>query len=200
MGSRSFKRIDKNGENPAKCPDEPSDRIKLYIYHLSQDDPKKCTALKLSKFGHAQLARKLNLLPYGPILLNPFAKKALSQEDLEITQSHGLLVLDCSWEKAEEMFKILKKGKKTHARALPFLVAVNPVNYGKPFKLSTLEAFAAALMILGYQNQARGILGIYKWAPHFLELNAEPLEEYSKARTSQDIIKVQESYIQNFTP
>ncbi len=199
MGSKIFKNKDKFGENAFKIDalssTESGDSIKLYIYHLNQDDPKKCSAIKLSKFGLAKTEHKLRLLPYGPILLNPFAKKAISQEDRELALSHGILALDCSWERAEEMFKILKKGKKTHARALPFLVAANPVNYGKPFKLSTVEAFAAALIILGYKDQARAILRIYKWAPHFLDLNAGPIEEYSKALTSEDIIKVQESYI-----
>jgi pre-rRNA-processing protein TSR3 len=199
MGSRIFKKVKKASRNVENIynehPEKDGDSINLYIYHLSQDDPKKCTALKLSKFGLANVEHKLRLLPYGMIVLNPFAKKALSQEDLGLAKKHGVMVLDCSWERAEDMFKLLKKGKKSYSRALPFLVAVNPVNYGKPFKLSTIEAFASALIILGYWDQATRILQIYKWGPHFLDLNAGPLEEYSKAANSEEIVKVQESYI-----
>ena len=81
------------------------------------------------------------------------------------------------------------------SRALPFLVAANPVNYGKPFKLTTLEAFASALYIIGEKEHAKDILNIYKWAPHFLELNYQPLEEYRKAKNSQEVIKIMNEYI-----
>jgi pre-rRNA-processing protein TSR3 len=82
-----------------------------------------------------------------------------------------------------------------HPRALPFVLAANPVNYGKPFQLSTVEAFAAALYILGEVRQAKKILGIYTWGPHFLELNREPLDDYRRARTSEEVIRAMKKYI-----
>ena len=167
--------------------------IKLFVYHANEDDPKKCSARKLAKFGLIKLETHIRKTPHGAVLLNPFAEKSLSKEDLSIAQENGILAVDCSWENAENSFDFLDK--RNHSRALPFIVASNPVNYGKPFKLTTLEAFAAALFILGYNEDAREILNLYKWSQHFLELNNEPLNEYSKAKNSKEIIRIMEKYI-----
>jgi len=170
-------------------------KINLQILHLSQDDPKKCTARKLARLGHATLIKRLSLVPYSPILLDPYSKKVISKEDLELVQTHGLLAIDCSWENAEEALELIRTRKKVVPRALPFMIAVNPIKYGKAFQLSTLEAFAGALIILGYRAQAEDILSIYNWARNFLVMNNQPLQEYEKAKTSEEIIKAQAEFI-----
>jgi len=169
------------------------EKIKLFVYHLGEDDAKKCTAIKLARFGFATLIKKYQKIPRGAIILDPFSKKSLSKEDLDTAKKRGIVAVDCSWKKAEDCFKMLSRIGKN--RALPFLVPTNPVNYGRPFKLSTLEAFAAALYILDKVEQAKELIKIYKWAPHFLELNKEPLEEYRKARNSREIIEIMKDYI-----
>ena len=80
-------------------------------------------------------------------------------------------------------------------RALPYLVAANAVNFGKPFKLSTVEAFAAALYILGEKEQAALILNKFKWGHSFIELNAESLDRYSKAKNSTEVVRIQGDYL-----
>ena len=169
------------------------EKIRLFIYHANEDDPKKCTAKKLSRFGFVKLETSIRKIPPGMILLNPFAEKSLSPEDLSIAKQNGILAVDCSWENAEKSFVCL--GKKNHSRALPFLLAANPVNYGKPFKLTTLEAFAATLYILGDTKHASDLLKIYTWGQNFIVLNKQPLDEYKGAENSTEIIKIMKQYI-----
>ena len=167
--------------------------MKLIVYHADEDDPKKCSAKKLHKFGFVKLETKIRKTPRDAILLNPFAEKSLSKEDLKIAEKNGILAVDCSWKNAEKSFDFLDK--RCNSRALPYVVAANPVNYGKPFKLTTLEAFAAALYILSNIDKAEEILNLYKWGPNFLVLNKEPLEDYRKAENSTEIIKIMKHYI-----
>jgi len=170
-----------------------AERIKLVIFHANEDDPKKCTARKLHRFGFASLEKSIRKLPHHAVLLNPFSEKSLSREDAALAYENGLVALDCSWKTADRSFRSLEK--TAVSRALPYLLAANPVNYGKPFQLSTVEAFAGALYIFGEVSHAEKILGIYTWGCRFLELNREPLEEYRNAKNSAEVIRIMNQYI-----
>lgn len=172
--------------NPTKQRDIP-----LYIYHAGQCDPKKCTGKKMARFDLARLYDRVSKLPRSAILLDPMAEKAISPAD---DPGYGIIVLDCSWEEVERIFPELGKLNLEH-RALPYLLAGNPVNFGRPFKLNSAEAFTAALYILGKKEQAKKVLSKFNWGHSFLELNMEPLEEYSKAKNSSEIIEIQSHYI-----
>ncbi len=168
------------------------EKIKLFVYHANEDDPKKCSARKLAKFGFVRIITSIRKTPKDAVLLNPFAEKSLSKEDFKLAEKHGILAVDCSWKNAETGFDFLDE--RCNSRALPFVVASNPVNYGKPFKLTTLEALATALYILDDVEKAEEMLNLYKWGPHFLELNKEPLEDYRKAKTSEETIEMMKQY------
>jgi len=163
----------------------------LHFYHADQCDPKKCTGKKLARFNLAKLHKNPRTLPRQAIFLDPFALQALSPAD---DARNGIVVLDCSWEEVERVFPILQRLMMKH-RALPYLLAANAVNFGKPFKLSSVEAFAAALYILGEKEQAALILNKFKWGPVFLDLNREPLERYSEAKDSTEVVKIQADYL-----
>ncbi len=166
--------------------------VKLYAYHANQCDIKKCTAVKLEKHGFIKLAR-LKQIPRGAIALNPFALKSISQEDRPQIIEKGLVGIDCSWKRVEEMHDLFDS--MGLGRSLPYLIAANPINYGIPTQLSTVEALAAALFIVGFSEYAQTILSIFKWGPNFLQLNAEPLQNYAQAKTSKEIIEIQQNYL-----
>ena len=162
--------------------------MELHVRYAGDDDPDKCTARRLAKFDHATLHRTDRETPFG-IVLNPHAERALSPADA--TVSDRLVALDCSWEQAEEA-RFSLPGEH---RALPFLVAANPVNYGRPFQLTTVEALAAALVILGERERAEQILTAVNWGETFLTLNAEPLRRYAACTDSTAVVAVQEDYL-----
>ena len=74
---------------------------------------------------------------------------------------------------------------------LPLLLAANPVNWGKPGRLTTAEALAAALYLAGRASEASEVLGAFRWGRRFFELNQEPLDAYAQAGTSADLVDLQ---------
>lgn len=167
--------------------------FRLVVYHVSQDDPKKNTARKLARFQLAELVDKVNAVPRGAILLDPFSEKALSREDAGVAKERGVVALDCSWKHAEEVFPTIRD--RTTPRALPLLWAANPVNYGKPLTLSTAEALSAAVHILGDAEQAKTLMSKFGWGEVFLKLNENPLADYAAAKTSREVVEAMGAYM-----
>ena len=168
--------------------------MRIVVYHAEECDRKKCTTVKLGKKGKVKVVTKLNQVPTGAIVLDPYSPKALSIEDKETIMNKGLVGLDCSWKRLDKAPFIIKTGKTS--RSLPFLIAANPTNYGKPCILSTAEAIAASFYIIGFKDIAIDIMSQFKWGPHFLTLNEELLEAYYKAKNSLEVVKIQNEYIQ----
>jgi len=171
---------------------EASEIPRIFVYHARQCDPKKCTALKLKRHGFARIVYRLERLPRGAVVLNPLSEKALSPADRDRALSKGLVALDCSWARIRD---VLPSSLGGWSRCLPYLVAANPVNYGLPTKLSTVEALSAALYIMGFREPAERLLSIFKWGPTFISLNREFLDEYSRAKDSRGVVRIQERFI-----
>ncbi len=164
----------------------------ILVLRIPGCDPKKCSALKLARHKRVRLLNSPRQVRGLPIILDPFASQAFSPADLPQAQKAGILVLDCSWNDAVEKFQHRIRGEP---RGLPYLVAANPINYGRVGKLSSAEAAASALYILGFVDEARKILNLFKWGPHFLELNSEPLQDYQKASNSGEVVQKQLQYM-----
>jgi pre-rRNA-processing protein TSR3 len=67
-------------------------------------------------------------------------------------------------------------GKGRNQRILPLLFAANSVNYGRPFKMNTAEAFAACLYISGFKHDAITIMSNFSYGAEFIRLNKDELE------------------------
>ena len=161
---------------------------RLTVYHANQCAPKRCTGLKLKRFGFARVVKKIKFLPKRAIVLNPFSEIAFSPTDWERVRDFGLVALDCSWEHVE---KVIRKHVKGTSRCLPILIAGNPVNYGKATKLTTVEALTASLYISGFKEKAKSILAVFSWGHSFLDLNHSLLEKYSLAKNSSEVVQIQ---------
>jgi pre-rRNA-processing protein TSR3 len=165
--------------------------VHLAMWDFGQCDVKKCSGAKLSRH---RLCKALPVNARFPgIVLSPLGKRSISKRDRPLIEKHGLCVVDCSWARLDDVpFSKLKSGEDV---LLPFLVAANPVNYGKPFKLTCVEAFAGALVIVGFRKEAQWILSKFKWGKTFLALNDQLLKLYEQCEDSAAILKVQEQWM-----
>lgn len=163
--------------------------MKPLVYMLRQDDPSKCTAAKLVKFRIAEPARYIG---QRTIVLNPFSEQPVTRHDNKLADS--VCAIDCSWEKADDVLKQKRLVAHGIGRRLPALLAANPVNYAKLAKLSSAEALAGALYIVGDATVAAQIMDKFKWGHTFLELNRNLLQDYSNADTADQVSQIEREY------
>lgn len=166
----------------------------LYILHFHQCDPSKCTSIKLKKFGFVTFVKSIRDVKHS-IILNPFSNKILSILDEHIAKSNGITVIDCSW-KSANILNVLKN--LSGSRRLPLFLAANPINYATPYMLSSVEAFSAALILLGEENLAIKMLSLFKWGLNFLLLNREFIESYLKAKNDVELLNMDTMFSKRF--
>ena len=162
--------------------------IPLWLVVRGDDHPKACTGRRLLR-GH--VVRPARGFPRGgpPITLDPYSPTVLSGRDRPYAERHGLLVVDCSWNRLSE--KGVLEGIAFSAdrrRRLPFLLATNPQHFGHVGQLNSAEAFAAALAVLGHETQARELLTPFAGAQAFFTLNAERLARYREAASPRSAL------------
>jgi len=160
--------------------------MQIQVLMFKQDDPKKCSAAKLVKFG---IAKNVRGTTSSTLILDPFADRMILKND-RLT-ANSITGIDCSWKFAAETF--VKKFPGIH-RKLPPLFAGNPVNYSKLNKLTTVEAISGALFIMEFNDLAHEMLNKFKWGHTFYDLNKNLLEDYSKAHSEEEINYILKEY------
>mmetsp|Transcript_24298 Transcript_24298/g.36717 ORF Transcript_24298/g.36717 Transcript_24298/m.36717 type:complete len:386 (-) Transcript_24298:232-1389(-) len=170
----------------------PLEGLKLRMWDFSQCDPKRCTGARLARRGIFQSMPLKQ--PFRGLVLSPNATASVSPADASILDEFGLSVIDCSWARLAEIpFSQMRAG---HHRLLPFLVAANTVNYGKPSKLSCAEAAAATLYICGRVDAAKHVLQVFGWGMEFIRLNKELLELYRTAKDAEEVMERQNTWLE----
>ncbi|CEQ40403.1 SPOSA6832_02028, partial [Sporobolomyces salmonicolor] len=147
----------------------------------------------------------------APVRDSPKGTQVVSPADREIVAAAGVAVVECSWARLDEVpFQKIKSPHERSlslalsrrarvltwlARAVPYVVATNPVNYGKPYKLNCVEATAAALYITGFNEQADLLLSKFSWGHSFWEVNGPIIERYRTCTTPESVVDMQEEII-----
>ncbi|KAL6452416.1 LOW QUALITY PROTEIN: TSR3 18S rRNA aminocarboxypropyltransferase [Candida maltosa Xu316] len=165
---------------------------KLAMWDFDHCDPKRCSGKKLERLG---LIKNLRVgQKFQGIVVSPNGKSVVCPNDLEIVETNGAAVVECSWARLDEI-PFNKIGGK-HERLLPYLVAANPVNYGRPWRLNCVEALAACFAIVGHNDWAELLLSNFSWGLTFLKINEELIELYQKCTDSDSINKAQEEWLE----
>lgn len=168
--------------------------IKKVIFEFEQCNPKRCSAQKLLRQKLALTTR--NSRAFRGVVLSPEGTQAVSPADTALIAAQGIGVIDCSWAQLDQVD--FKKLPNRNNRLLPFLVAANPVNYGKPLKLNCVEAFAGALFICNFEDEARAIIEGFAYGDEFFKINAEVLEKYRACKDSLEVVKAQSDYLEKY--
>jgi pre-rRNA-processing protein TSR3 len=157
-------------------------------WDLGHCDAKRCSGKRLMRLG---MLKELHVgQKHAGIVVSPKAKKIVSREDNELLEQYGAAVVEASWNRIEEV-PFGKIGGKCE-RLLPYLVAANPTNYGKPWRLNCVEAIAACYYICGHKEWAEDILASFSYGEAFLDINAALLKRYSNC-ANEDEIKAAET-------
>lgn len=182
---RGPRRDDEDGESSRPA-------FKAACWDLGHCDPKRCSGKKLMKLG---MMRDLHLgQRHNGVIITPNGKHTVSPADREIMDQYGAAVVECSWARTQEV-QWNKVGGKCE-RLLPYLVAANTVNYGKPWRLNCVEALAAAFYICGHADWAEQILAPFSYGPSFLVINSSLLKRYAACADEADIKKTQEEWME----
>ncbi|KAJ7105485.1 hypothetical protein C8R43DRAFT_222215 [Mycena crocata] len=183
---------DEEGGEGSGSDEEEDKAVKIEVpvgmWDFDHCDPRRCSGKKLSRLG---LIKELKVgSRFRGIVVSPKGTKVISPSDREIILKGGLAVVECSWARLDDV--PFGKIASPHERLLPYLLATNPTNYGKPWRLNCVEALAAAFYITGFDAYAERLLSGFGWGGSFWKVNRTFLERYQKCNTAEDVSAEQE--------
>jgi pre-rRNA-processing protein TSR3 len=165
--------------------------FKAACWDFNHCDSKRCSGKRLMHFG---LMRELAIgQKFAGVVISPNAKKVVSPADRELLEQYGAAVVECSWVRVKEVPWTRIGGKCE--RLLPYLVAANPVNYGRPWRLNCVEALAACFMICGKREWAEVALQHFPYGKPFLEINSQLFERYARCEDEEGVKKAEETWL-----
>ncbi|OAR00628.1 hypothetical protein LLEC1_01997 [Akanthomyces lecanii] len=179
------------GDGPDDEGGRPKPQFKAACWDLGHCDPKRCSGKKLMRLG---MMRDLHMgQRHNGVIITPNGKQVVAPDDRELMDQYGAAVVECSWARTQEV-QWNKVGGKCE-RLLPYLVAANTVNYGKPWRLNCVEALAAAFYICGHADWAEQILDPFSYGASFLEINKTLLKKYAACTDAASVKKAEEEWM-----
>lgn len=165
--------------------------FKAACWDFGHCDPKRCSGKKLLRLG---LIYELNVGQKFPgVIISPNAKEVISPADRQLIDQFGAAVVECSWARTKEV-PWTKIGGRCE-RILPYLVAANNVNYGKPWRLNCVEALGAAFYICGHPEWAEELFSHFSYGKTFMEINSSILKRYAACADQVAIKKTEEEWV-----
>ncbi|EOD48183.1 hypothetical protein GTA08_BOTSDO06668 [Neofusicoccum parvum] len=180
---------DDEGEDGERAPKRPG--FKAAAWDLGHCDAKRCSGKRLMRLG---MMRELHVgQKFAGVVVSPKAKKTVSPQDRELLEQYGAAVVEASWNRIDEV-PFSRIGGKCE-RLLPYLVAANQTNYGRPWRLNCVEALAACYAICGHLEWAEEILSSFSYGEAFLEMNAALLKRYAACTSEEEVLKAEQAWL-----
>ncbi|KAK5114726.1 hypothetical protein LTR62_002300 [Meristemomyces frigidus] len=165
--------------------------FKAAAWDLNHCDAKRCSGKRLMRLG---LMRELHVGQKHPgVVISPKAKTIVSPADRKTLEQFGAAVVEASWNRIEEV-PFAKIGGP-NPRLLPYLIAANPTNYGKPWRLNCVEALAACFFICGHRDWAEEVLSPFSYGVSFIDINEAVLKRYAACKDEEEVKKAEEVWL-----
>ncbi|KAG1835937.1 hypothetical protein DFJ58DRAFT_820101 [Suillus subalutaceus] len=165
---------------------QPHIDVPVAMWDFDHCDPRRCSGKKLSRLG---LITELRVgSRFRGVVVSPKGTLVVSPADKEIVGRDGVAVVECSWARIDDV--PFSKIASPHERLRnPYLLATNPTNYGKPWRLNCVEALAANFL------HYRTLLSSFGWGDSFWKVNGPYLKRYQTCASAEEIAVMQETII-----